>query len=95
MKLWVTQTISSDHPKGEQTKASHVHTCLHFYSNSHIMFVCLMSVEQNRKERALQEERVFKAVEKMTDGFQLNEQSCKLILGANNVICVLFTVIFL
>lgn len=30
VKLWVTQSSSSAHPKGEERRDSHVHTCLHF-----------------------------------------------------------------
>lgn len=46
MKLWVTQNSSSDHPKGEQRRGAHVHTCLHFYRNSYTVCVRLMSEAQ-------------------------------------------------
>lgn len=67
------------------------------------MYVRLMSeaqfenVEQKQKEQAPPEGVCLKGCweKKMTDVFQLNGQSCQLILGADDLFSVLFTVTFL
>lgn len=105
VKLWVTLSNSSDHPEEEQREDSHVHTCLHFFIGipTLCMYVCVSNAwssvwkcrTKRERNRHFLKECVIKIVgKKMTHVFQSKWQSCKLILGTNNLISVLFTVTF-
>lgn len=99
VKLCVTQKSFSDHPRGEQRRDAHVYTCLHFFIGIHTLCMSnfwssVWKCRTKQKGTGVSEGVCLKGWKKVTDVFQLNGQSCKHTLGANNLISVLFTVTF-